>query len=133
MIRSFTYYASWCLHCSSQYITFVTFTACGWKEKCRDTIATFHYQCLNKSLNRNHLFAVTSKISRPSTFSLVWTQSNMQPKKINDHSSNRLKVMPYLIPWKRAGYWRCFMQNSVSISNNGSLSAIRYISVICFH
>ncbi|KAL5776832.1 hypothetical protein ACOSP7_009758 [Xanthoceras sorbifolium] len=73
------------------------------------------------SFSRN--FVIT-KICRPSRFSLVWTLSNMQSKKIDDHSSYRQKIRPYLIPWKRAGYRRCFMQNSVSISNNSSLSAI---------
>ncbi|KAK1554385.1 hypothetical protein Q3G72_011443 [Acer saccharum] len=72
------------------------------------------------SFSRNF---ITTKICRPSRFSLVWTPSNMQSKK-NDNSSYRRKVMPYLIPWKRTGYRKCFMQNSASISNNSSLSAI---------
>ncbi|KAI9200434.1 hypothetical protein LWI28_007878 [Acer negundo] len=73
------------------------------------------------SFSRNF---ITTKICRPSRFSLVWTPSNMQSKKNDDHSSYRRKVMPYLIPWKRTGYRKCFLQNSASISNNSSLSAI---------
>lgn len=52
----------------------------------------------------------------------------MQSEKIVP--SNHPKVGPYLIPWKRPGSWRRFMQNSVSTSNYSSLSAIRYIKMI---
>ncbi|KAK2659413.1 hypothetical protein Ddye_005946 [Dipteronia dyeriana] len=78
----------------------------------------------SKNFSKRQSYKVTTKICRPSRFSLVWTPSNMQSKKNDDHSSYRRKVMPYLIPWKRTGYRKCFMQNSASISNNSSLSAI---------
>ncbi|KAK3230558.1 hypothetical protein Dsin_002439 [Dipteronia sinensis] len=78
----------------------------------------------SRNFSKRQSYKVTTKICRPSRFSLVWTPSNMQSKKNDDHSSYWRKVMPYLIPWKRTGYRKCFMQNSASISNNSSLSAI---------
>ncbi|KAJ0087005.1 hypothetical protein Patl1_08263 [Pistacia atlantica] len=57
-------------------------------------------------------------------FSLVWTLKSMQSSKDDDHFSYPQKVLPSLFPWKRTAYWRRFVQNSISIPNNSSLSAI---------
>ncbi|KAK9270172.1 hypothetical protein L1049_025748 [Liquidambar formosana] len=59
---------------------------------------------------------------KPSKFSLVWTLRDTQSSKKVGNPLQRQKVLPQLFPWKRATYWRSFMQNSAIIPN--SLSTI---------
>ncbi|GMH17151.1 hypothetical protein Nepgr_018992 [Nepenthes gracilis] len=72
---------------------------------------------------------VNSKSTKPPKISLVWTLSNTQLANKGIHlsrnkgiySSRWQKVLPNLLPWKRATYWRSSLQ-SVDLSNGNSLS-----------
>ncbi|KAJ0026405.1 hypothetical protein Pint_08088 [Pistacia integerrima] len=77
-----------------------------------------------RSFRKKRSYKVVTKIQKPSRFSLVWTLKSMQSSKDDDHFSYPQKVLPSLFPWKRTAYWRRFVQNSISIPNNSSLSAI---------
>ncbi|XP_044479300.1 uncharacterized protein LOC123206214 isoform X1 [Mangifera indica] len=77
-----------------------------------------------RSLSKKRSYRVLMKIQEPSRSSLVWTLKSMQSSKDDDHFSCPRKILPSLFPWKRTAYWRRFVQNSVSVPNNSSLSAI---------
>eukprot|EP00257_Ricinus_communis_P017037 XP_015575379.1 uncharacterized protein At1g21580 isoform X2 [Ricinus communis] len=83
-----------------------------------------------RSLTKRRSRKVVAKTRKPSKFSSVWTLHSAQSLKDDSHSLHSQKVLPQLLPWKRATSWRSFIPSSAAISINGSSSLIRKLLLL---
>ncbi|XP_058089833.1 uncharacterized protein LOC131236574 isoform X2 [Magnolia sinica] len=83
----------------------------------------------NRGISKRRFDKVLEKTNKTSKLSLVWTLGGTQSHAKDMTSLQRRKVLPYLVPWKRTAYWRCFINNIASVSNKSSLSLIRKLQL----